>query len=93
MQIETYQKRVVEIFKSIEQWVADAIKLEKKNITVIRIKVRVLIPKSDFRYTKKGRFKLSKRADGRRFLKATQKIYPIRLLLSTNPLPADLRVL
>ena len=31
MQIETYQKRVVEIFKSIEQWVADAIKL-KKNI-------------------------------------------------------------
>ena len=30
MQIETYQKRVVEIFKSIEQWVADAIKLEKK---------------------------------------------------------------
>lgn len=41
MQIETYQKRVVEIFKSIEQWVADAIKLEKKNITVIRIKVRV----------------------------------------------------
>ena len=41
MQIETYQKRVVEIFKSIEQWVADAIKLEKKNITVIRNKVRV----------------------------------------------------
>ena len=41
MQIETYQKRVVEIFRSIEQWVADAIKLEKKNITVIRIKVRV----------------------------------------------------
>lgn len=41
MQIETYQKRVVEIFKSTEQWVADAIKLEKKNITVIRIKVRV----------------------------------------------------
>lgn len=41
MQIETYQKRVVEIFKSIEQWVADAIKLEKKNITVIRIKVRM----------------------------------------------------
>lgn len=41
MQIETYQKRVVEMFKSIEQWVADAIKLEKKNITVIRIKVRV----------------------------------------------------
>ena len=41
MQIETYQKRVVEIFKSIEQWVADAIKLEKKNIPVIRIKVRV----------------------------------------------------
>ena len=31
MQIETYQKRVVEIFRSIEQWVADAIKLEKKN--------------------------------------------------------------
>lgn len=30
MQIETYQKRVVEIFRSIEQWVADAIKLEKK---------------------------------------------------------------
>ena len=30
MQIETYQKRVIEIFRSIEQWVADAIKLEKK---------------------------------------------------------------
>ena len=41
MQIETYQKRVVEIFRSIEQWVADAIKLEKKTTTVIRIKVRV----------------------------------------------------